>query len=505
MGRVLKYISVFGGVQGLNVLFSIVRNKLTSVLLGVGGVGLIDVYSRTADLIGSSTNFGLSFSAVQHIAELYGKGCLRDGQELPPRENAALVHYVKLVRSWVVLAALLGFLLTFLLSPLWAAISLGSSRHTTMVMALSPLVALLTLTGGELAVLRGLRRLKAIAIISSIGAFLAILITLPIYWHFGTVGIVPALVISAAMMFLMQLYAAHQVMPYRISLRSWRFLRRGAGMLRLGVGYICTGMICAACELLVRSFIVHYGNFSDVGIFAAGLTLTVTYTRLVFTSMDVEYFPRLSAAKGEPERLNLMVNRQIDVLTLLMAPLLMVFCIAIPLIIPLRYTRDFMEAVPMVYAAASHMFLKAISVPIGYLSLAHSESRLYLLVETSYSIVFLLLSIVGFLLLGVVGVGLALSLGNAVYLGIVWAVYARAYGFSMSAATCRRCMAQFALLLLGIGACAWGEGSAVSIGVAGIVALVLAAHSIRILKTEVQFAGRLRNIFRRRGTKEGHS
>ena len=73
MGRVLKYISVFGGVQGLNVLFSIVRNKLTSVLLGVGGVGLIDVYSRTADLIGSSTNFGLSFSAVQHIAELYGK------------------------------------------------------------------------------------------------------------------------------------------------------------------------------------------------------------------------------------------------------------------------------------------------------------------------------------------------------------------------------------------------------------------------------------------------
>ena len=66
-------------------------------------------------------------------------------------------------------------------------------------------------------------------------------------------------------------------------------------------------------------------------------------------------------------------------------------------------------------------------------------------------------------------------------------------------------MAQFALRLLGMGACAWGEGSAVSIGVAGIVALVLAAHSIRILQTEVQFAGRLRNIFRRRGTKEGHS
>jgi hypothetical protein len=33
-GQVLKYTGIFGGVQGLNVIVSLVRNKLAAVLLG---------------------------------------------------------------------------------------------------------------------------------------------------------------------------------------------------------------------------------------------------------------------------------------------------------------------------------------------------------------------------------------------------------------------------------------------------------------------------------------
>ena len=37
--HVLKYTGVFGGVQGLNVLVSLVRNKFVAILLGHGGMG----------------------------------------------------------------------------------------------------------------------------------------------------------------------------------------------------------------------------------------------------------------------------------------------------------------------------------------------------------------------------------------------------------------------------------------------------------------------------------
>ena len=38
--HILKYTSLFGGVQGLGILVGIVRNKLVALLLGPDGMGL---------------------------------------------------------------------------------------------------------------------------------------------------------------------------------------------------------------------------------------------------------------------------------------------------------------------------------------------------------------------------------------------------------------------------------------------------------------------------------
>ena len=37
--HILKYTGIFGGVQGLNILMSVVRNKLVAIILGSGGYG----------------------------------------------------------------------------------------------------------------------------------------------------------------------------------------------------------------------------------------------------------------------------------------------------------------------------------------------------------------------------------------------------------------------------------------------------------------------------------
>lgn len=39
--HVLKFTGLFGGVQGLNVLIGLVRNKFVAMLLGPGGMGLV--------------------------------------------------------------------------------------------------------------------------------------------------------------------------------------------------------------------------------------------------------------------------------------------------------------------------------------------------------------------------------------------------------------------------------------------------------------------------------
>lgn len=44
--HILKYTSLFGGVQMLNILIGLIRNKLVAVLLGPLGMGIVALYRR---------------------------------------------------------------------------------------------------------------------------------------------------------------------------------------------------------------------------------------------------------------------------------------------------------------------------------------------------------------------------------------------------------------------------------------------------------------------------
>ena len=63
--HILKYTSLFGGVEGFIVLISIIRNKLIALILGPDGMGLMSLFNSTIKLVSDSTNFGLGMSAVR--------------------------------------------------------------------------------------------------------------------------------------------------------------------------------------------------------------------------------------------------------------------------------------------------------------------------------------------------------------------------------------------------------------------------------------------------------
>ena len=44
--HILKYTSIFGGMQGLNILIGIIRTKLVALILGPVGMGLVSVLER---------------------------------------------------------------------------------------------------------------------------------------------------------------------------------------------------------------------------------------------------------------------------------------------------------------------------------------------------------------------------------------------------------------------------------------------------------------------------
>ena len=396
--HVLKFTGVFGGVQGLNVVIGLVRNKLIAVLLGPEGMGLASLFNTTVNFISQATNLGISISAVKHVATLYDEN-----------DAEKIAHFVKVVRVWSLITALIGMAVCVLVGPLLSNCTFSWGDHTLHFVLLSPAVGLLAITGGETAILKGTRRLRSLATIQIYTIFAALVISVPLYFYFGQTAIVPVIVSLALISMLFTIRYSYRLFPLRLN-GSRGVLGEGMSMVKLGVAFVMAGIMGSGAEMLIRSYLNVTGDLDVVGLYNAGFMLTITYASMVFSAMETDYYPRLSSVGNDVSQLNLTVNRQIEVSLLIISPMLAVLIIGLPVLMPLLYSSKFLPVIAMAQVAVFSMYVKSISLPISYITLAKGDSVAYMILEGCYDIVFVLLVVAGYHLWGLYGTGVALSL-----------------------------------------------------------------------------------------------
>lgn len=396
--HVLKYTGIFGGVQGLNIIINLVRNKLVALLLGPDGMGLASLFNTTVNFISQSTNLGISFSAVKHISSLYEEN-----------DEEKMAHFVKVVRVWSLITALVGMAVCVLIGPLLSDYTFSWGDHTLHFILLSPAVGLMAITGGETAILKGMRRLRSLATIQVYTVFAALFISVPLYYFFGQTAIVPVIVSLILVSMLLTIRYSCRLYPLRLR-GSRGILGEGMSMVKLGVAFVVAGIMGSGAEMLVRSYLNVTGNLDVVGLYNAGFVLTITYASMVFSSMEADYFPRLSSVSQDVSQISQTVNRQIEVSLLVAAPMLAVLIIGLPVLMPLLYSSQFIPVIAMAQVAVFSMYVKSISLPISYITLAKGDSIAYMVLESCYDVIFVLLIIAGYQLWGLYGTGLALSL-----------------------------------------------------------------------------------------------
>ena len=397
-GHVLKYTSVFGGVQGLNILVSLVRNKIVAMLLGPEGMGLASLFQTTVNFISQSTNLGVSFSAVRNVSELFDTG-----------DEARIAHFIKVVRAWSLLTGLVGMLLCLLIGPVLSNLTFSWGNHTLHFVLLSPLVALLAVTGGETAILKGARQLKSLAVIQVYGMLSALVIAIPIYFFFGQSGIVPVMVLMGLTMLLLTIQRSYRLYPLHLT-GAKGILGEGMGMVRLGVAFTLAGVLGSGAEFIIRTYLNNVADLKTVGLYNTGYILTMTYAGLVFSAMETDFFPRLSAVNSQWQNCNDIINKQIEVSLLLISPMLVAAQFAIPFVIPILFTTKFMPVVDMVRILLLAIYLRAIKLPISYLPLAKGDSLSYLFLEAVYDILVVLLVIWGYSHWQLLGTGVAITI-----------------------------------------------------------------------------------------------
>ena len=486
--HILKYTGLFGSAQVLGILFSLVRNKLVAIILGLEGMGLITLFNSTLKLMTDSSNLGISMSAVKNISEVFETG-----------QQQRVNHVVQIVRVWSLLAALFGMILCMVMSPLLSRFAFSTSQYTWHFVALSPVVAITTIVGGETALLKGVRQLRQLAMVSVFNVVAALLVSIPLYWLFGLSGIIPSIVLLAVVQAVFIMRRSYRLYPLQLSFTR-QLMRQGYSMVMLGIAFVVTGIISSSAEFIIRSYLNHSASISDVGLYSAGFTLVISYAGMVFMAMETDYFPRLSAVCNPHQHTssavsdmrltvaqNHAVNSQVEVTILLIAPLTVLCIVALPFLLPLLYSSEFLPALGMMQVMVLSLYCRALALPIEYLSLAHGDSRSFLFIETIYNVMLVTFTILAHQYFGLFGAGVALTLSFFADLLIAIAYMWRKYHYRLSAIAIKYISIQlpigllaYATTLLLHGAVYWLSGI-VLIAVSTII-------SLRLLKQMTDFS-----------------
>ena len=482
--HIIKYTGLFGGVQMLTIIIAMVRNKFIAMLLGPSGMGLLSLFNSTTKMVSDATGLGIQTSGVRNLSAAFEE-----------ENKEKIEHEVRLIRSWSLLTAILGTLLCIVLSPCLNDWTFSWGQHTLHFVLLSPVVGLTALTGGEMAILKGVRHLKPLAVVSVLHAIIALIISIPLYFYLGESGIVPSLVLMAVVMMVLTIYYSWRIFPFRVSFNRL-FMREGMGMIRLGIGFVASTLVISFAEFFVRSFLNTQGSLEVLGLYNTGYMITMIYGGMVFAAMETDYFPRLSAEANDRKAANVLVNKQIEVSLLIVSPLLVLLIILLPILVPLLFSGRFMDVVPMVQVTVLALYMRAMKLPLAYIPLAKGDSLFFLLMESLYALGYILLSIVGFNLWGLFGAGVGLTVTIVLDFLIQFVCMHIRYGFKVSKRVLSMAASQ---LPIGMAAYAitW-MGESVTYYLLGLLLTALSAWvSFQSLKKKTRLLNSIKQRFRK--------
>lgn len=371
--NIFKAVTLFGSVQGLNIVINLVRTKLVAVLLGPAGVGLNSIYTETRELIHETTNCGMDQSGIREISIAY-----EEWQNTGDRTR--MDHAIKLTRSLILMFSIVGVLFCALFSWLLSDMTFGDYDHTLAYLFLAPAVGLSTLICGEMTVLKATRQLKSIATLSTVNLVLGTIATIPLYYLYGMEGIIPAIYAMLIIQLLLVVNVSVRSNPLSISLQK-SFLMLGKPMVVLGGAFVLQGIIAHGAKLVIKSYINTTGGLDDVGYFNALVMIISTYLGLFASSLAVDYYPRLSGIFADKQQRLLTVRRQIDVLQLFTAPMIVLFIICAHIVVPLLLSEEFLPVVPALELGLVTCLVRTISQPMAFTPLAAGDSKTYLFVD----------------------------------------------------------------------------------------------------------------------------
>ncbi len=439
-GQILKSSALVGGSQIFNIVFGMVRTKAMALMLGPAGFGLFGLYSSVAQLAQALAGMGIDSSGVRQIAAAVSTG---DGDRI--------VRTVSVLRRVAVLLGLLGSAVMILFSRQISLTTFASERRSGDICWLSIAVFLTLISGAQMALIQGMRRIADLAKVRVFAALFGTLCGIPLVYFLRERGVVPSLICVAATTIVTSSWYSRKVdLPPRINdetpASGKQVLSEAAALLKLGLAFMTSSLITLGVAYLMRITVLRKVGFEATGLYQSAWTLGGLYVGFILQAMAADFYPRLTAAADDNVACNRLVNEQARVGLLLAGPGVIASLTFAPLVVALFYSAKFGAAVGLLRWICLGTILQVITWPMGFIIVAKAKRALFVGCEVAWGIVSVALAWMCISYFGLVGAGISFF-GSYIFHGVLlYAVVSRTSGFRWSRENAETCMISLSLV-----------------------------------------------------------
>lgn len=264
------------------------------------------------------------------------------------------------------------------------------------------------------------------------GATFGLITSVPLYYWLGIDGIVPTLILNSACALTLSWLYSRRIKVEKVQISPKQTLEQGKQMLVMGISMSLSGIFSSVVAYAIRGYIQGSGGVEQVVLFQAGFAIMTTYVGMVMNAIATDYYPRLAAINKDNEKCREAVSQQGEIGVMILAPMLTCCLVFMPFVLKILYSDSFLASNEYISWACLGMMLRLAAWVISYLFVAKAESKLFLKLELSANIYYLVFNLVGYHLGGLTGLGIAFAMEYVVYFVQCYLIARKRYDFRFS-------------------------------------------------------------------------
>ena len=434
MSGILRAFTLFTGASAVGTVTQIVKGKLSAVVLGAAGVGVLNQLTSVWSLFAVIAGLGFYNGMVRHMAQHWDAD---DHQSMHMHLSSSMLFLS-------VVALAVAFLGGVYSEEVSALVFDDDGQRADLVCLILVSVPVFIVSQVYRAMLNASRLVSRLVRARIAADVLSVVILAVLIVPFGLKGaIVSYIGLHVLYLVFTAIYAARSIgwehaVP-RFSMFRW-------SEIRINTGYGINGLIAVAIGIvtmiIVSRWIISSVDIAANGIYTMALKVATVYLGGLSATAGGYYFPTLSAAKSDAD-MQAHVNETLSHYMYLIPPIIVLLAAFADILIRILFTAEFLPAaLLLLFMLPGDLFritAETVGLPLVVKRRFVFSTGLYLVWAVTY------LGLVSWLLPihGVAGVAIAYLASQAINASLVLAVAGLVLRYRMS-------LACFLTLLRGI-------------------------------------------------------